>query len=146
MTTLALVWLGILTLLLLYEFFVIMRLFRVKDRGLRQSILDNLDGNKKLSNEIMALERVCQKQEEALKLGLQKTALVRFNPFERLGGEQSYCLAILNNKNSGVVITFLYTKEGVRAYVKEVEGGKGGNIDLSKEEKEAIEKASSLKL
>jgi hypothetical protein len=43
-----------------------------------------------------------------------------------------------------VVLTFLYTKEGVRCYVKEVEKGQGKGVDLSKEEKEAVDKAVKI--
>lgn len=137
------VWLTILTIVLVYVLSVVAKLFAIKDRGLKQAINESIDGNKKLKNELLVLKDVFEKHQTQAQSHFQKTALVRFNPFERLGGEQSYCLAILNQKNHGVVITFLYTKEGVRVYVKEVEQGRARNVDLSKEEKEAIVRATT---
>ena len=68
--------------------------------------------------------------------------MVRFNPFERSGGEQSFVLALLNNLNSGLVINFIYTREGLRTYIKKVKAGKGEKYELSEEEKEAIDKST----
>jgi len=136
-----LVWLVALSLGLLYLLSIFVRVFKTKDRGLKQAILDTLGSNKKLSDGVDQLSQEIKKIQHNLKGAYQKTAIVRFNPFERLGGEQSYCLAVMNQNNSGVVLTFLYTKEGVRAYMKEVVGGEAKGADLSKEEKEAIQKA-----
>lgn len=71
----------------------------------------------------------------------QKIGLVRFNPFGRSGGEQSFVLSLLDRKNNGFIINFMYTHEGMRAYAKKIHEGKGKEYELSGEEKEAIEKA-----
>ena len=72
----------------------------------------------------------------------QKIGLVRFNPFERVGGEQSFVIALLNNLNSGLVINFIYTREGLRTYIKKIREGKGEKYNLSNEEQEAVKKSS----
>jgi len=136
-----LVWLVALSLGVGYLFLILLRIFKTKDRGLKQAILETLGTNQKLINSVEALSADLKKLQHNLKGAFQKTAIVHFNPFERLGGEQSYCLAVINQNNSGIVLTFLYTKEGVRAYMKEVVGGEAKGADLSKEEKEAIHKA-----
>lgn len=71
----------------------------------------------------------------------QKVGLLRFNPFERSGGEQSFVLTLLDNLNNGLVLNFIYTREGLRVYTKKVKEGKGVEYDLTEEEKKAIEKA-----
>jgi len=141
MLIIILVWLVALSLGFIYLFSVLFRVFKTKDRGLRQTILETLGSNTKLKEEIGRLGAELKETQNNLGRAYQKTAIVRFNPFERLGGEQSYCLAVINKNNSGVVLTFLYTKEGVRTYMKEVIGGEAKGADLSKEEKEAIHKA-----
>jgi len=73
---------------------------------------------------------------------LQKFSLIRFNPFEEEGGDQSFVLTILNGKNDGIVISSLYSRSGVRVYAKQVEGGKPAKHQFTKEEKEAIEKSA----
>jgi hypothetical protein len=142
METIILIWLGVLSLIILYSATVIWRLFSIKKRGLKQAIFDSLDGQEKLKKEILSVKEILQKHHLESEKHFHKTALVRFNPFERIGGEQSYCLALLNNQDSGIVLTFLYTKEGVRTYVKEIVQGKGRGVDLSKEEKEALSAAN----
>ncbi len=74
---------------------------------------------------------------------VQRVGLVRFNPFADTGGAQSFTLALLDGYNTGIVMTSLYGRTGNRWYVKEVRGGKGVAIALSKEEESAIKKAIS---
>jgi len=75
------------------------------------------------------------------KFHYQKIGFLRFNPFERVGGEQSFIIALLNQEDSGLILTFLYTREGVRVYAKRVSKGTSEEYGLSAEEKEAIKKA-----
>ena len=75
---------------------------------------------------------------------IQKVGLVRFNPFKELGGDHSFSLAILDGKDSGVVITGLHTRDRTRIYMKEVIMGESKH-DLSSEEKKAVETAHAKK-
>lgn len=67
-----------------------------------------------------------------------KINLTRFNPFNDLGGDQSFILTLLNENNSGAVITSLHNRDLTRIYAKPVKNGEGENSVLSKEEKLAI--------
>lgn len=78
-------------------------------------------------------------------LHLSRIGLVRFNPFSDTGGSQSFTLALLDERNNGLVMTSLYARTGNRWYVKEVHMGAGVNIDLSKEELAAIKRAQLTK-
>ncbi len=69
---------------------------------------------------------------------IQKVGIVRFNPFKQMGGEQSFVLSFLDKNNNGLVVNFIYTREGMRIYSKEVEFGKGKKYPLSNEEKKAV--------
>ncbi|MCE5314115.1 MAG: DUF4446 family protein [Armatimonadota bacterium] len=75
--------------------------------------------------------------EEAISKCLQKTSVVRFNAFEDVGGEQSFALSLLDNTNSGVVISSLYGRQDSRMYVKNIVNGEGERA-LSEEEQRAI--------
>lgn len=75
-------------------------------------------------------------------LHIQKIGLIRFNPFERSGGDKSFVISFLNHENSGIVINFIYTRDGLRVYSKKVKDGKGEEYNLSEEEKKAIEKSN----
>ncbi len=72
---------------------------------------------------------------------IQKVAIIRFNPFDDLGGDQSFSLAMLNSDNDGIVLTSLHNRDNTRVYAKPVKSAKGDNITLSQEEKNAILKA-----
>jgi hypothetical protein len=69
-----------------------------------------------------------------------KVNILRFNPFEDIGGDQSFVLAILNDDNNGAIITSLHNRDITRIYAKPIKNGQGDNITLSKEEKLAIVK------
>src|SRR3990167_4358068 len=72
---------------------------------------------------------------------LQKVGVMRFNPFSDTGGDQSFILALLNGQDSGIVLTSLHSRGITSWYAKNVHQGKGIDLELSKEEKEAIKKA-----
>ena len=75
---------------------------------------------------------------------IQKTGVVRFNPFNDIGGNQSFVIALLDDKNNGFVISSLFVKEGNRVYAKAIRDGKSDHL-LSEEEKEAINRAMGSK-
>src|SRR3989344_3331232 len=71
---------------------------------------------------------------------IRKVGFIRFNPFTNTGGDQSFALALLDGNKNGVIISSLYTREGVRVYAKEVAGGTSKH-PLSDEERQALERA-----
>ncbi|PJA86948.1 MAG: hypothetical protein CO141_02020 [Candidatus Moranbacteria bacterium CG_4_9_14_3_um_filter_42_9] len=73
--------------------------------------------------------------------GLHKVALIRFNPFKELGGDQSFSIALLNGKNNGIVISSLHTREGTRVYSKAIAGGKAEKYPLTEEEEQVVKNA-----
>ncbi len=75
---------------------------------------------------------------------IQKVGLVRFNPFSELGGDHSFCLAILDDRDTGVVITGLHTRDRTRVYMKDIKNGKS-SLELSAEEKKAVVNAQKSK-
>lgn len=73
---------------------------------------------------------------------LTKHALIRFNPFEDTGGDQSFALSLLDGENNGIVISSLHSRGGTRIYAKQVSAAKPTSHPFSKEEKEVVEKAA----
>jgi hypothetical protein len=78
--------------------------------------------------------------EDISKITIQKTGIVRFNPFNQMGGNQSFVIALLDSENNGFVISSLFVQEGNRVYAKAIKQGKSDHL-LSEEEKEAINRA-----
>ncbi len=71
---------------------------------------------------------------------VQKVGLIRFNPFQETGGDHSFSIALLDGKDTGVVLTGLHTRERTRVYAKSIKRGKSEH-ELSNEEKKAFTKA-----
>ena len=104
---------------------------------------------KEILSYFKSLERNFEKLSEDLenlkkesKFSIQKVGIVRFNPFAEVGSDQSFSIALLDGKNSGIVITSLYSREGNRVYGKPIKNGQS-QYSLSKEERKAIEKAKT---
>jgi hypothetical protein len=103
------------------------------------SVLEKLVKEHDLTKkEIVSLQDRIGLLEEKSFINIQKTGLIHFNPFQDTGGEQSFILALLNAHDSGVVISGLYARSGMRWYVKEVTHGKGKDHELSEEEKKVV--------
>ena len=71
---------------------------------------------------------------------IQKIGIVRYNAFKDTGSDLSFALAMLDEKNNGVVLNGIYSREMSNIYAKPVENGKS-TYTISEEEKEAIQKA-----
>ena len=69
-------------------------------------------------------------------------ALVRYDAYNELSGQQSSSLALLDEHRSGVVLTSIVHRDQARIYVKQVTGGES-EIQLSPEEQEAVDTALS---
>jgi hypothetical protein len=72
----------------------------------------------------------------------QRVGLVRFNPFEDTGGNQSFALALLDGEGNGWVLSSLHARNGTRVYAKAIRGGRSDGA-LSDEETAAIKQASA---
>lgn len=112
--------------------------------GLKE-VLDNL-----LNDQTMTKKRLTESEQEIsemtklIRTHIQKVGIARYNPFSDTGGSQSFSLVLLDGHDNGIVMTSLYARTGNRWYVKEIRGGKGINLELSKEEALAIRKAQPM--
>lgn len=71
---------------------------------------------------------------------IQKIGIVRYNAFQDTGSDLSFALALLDEKNNGVVLNGIYSREMSNIYAKPVENGKS-KYTISEEENLAIQKA-----
>ena len=132
---------------LTYFFFHLSRHYNMLLKGTSQrslqKILDTLLYQINLAKkDIVTLQAQYATMEKQGKLHIQKIGLLRFNPFKDTGGDQSFILAFLDGKETGVVISGLYSRAGTRWYAKKIRNGKGVEYELSDEEKKAIKEAT----
>ncbi len=95
---------------------------------------------KKAEGNIKDLFKLSEYLEKMASKSIQRVGVVRFNPFKETGGDQSFCIALLDSNDNGLVISSLFTRQGTRIYAKPIKKGKS-QYQLSKEELEAIKKA-----
>ncbi len=107
-------------------------------KNIEELILAHSKNLKLLDKDIQELYNISNQINNLAGRGLHKFALIRFNPFKDVGGDQSFSLALLNGKNDGITISSLFTREGARIYSKSIIGGVSQKHPLTEEEKEAI--------
>ncbi|HEX2755899.1 MAG TPA: DUF4446 family protein [Candidatus Limnocylindrales bacterium] len=73
---------------------------------------------------------------------IQRVGLVRFNPFEDTGGNQSFALALTDAAGNGFIVSSLHSRTGTRVYAKAVSAGRSDGA-LSQEETEALRLAQA---
>jgi Flp pilus assembly protein TadB len=78
--------------------------------------------------------------EAAQRKAFQRVGLVRYNPFEETGGNQSFALALLDAAGDGWVLSSLHARSGTRVYAKTIKAGRA-DVGLSAEETAAITRA-----
>lgn len=112
-----------------------------------ETLLENHEKSLKLlDKDIQELYNISNQINALAFKGLHKIGTVRFNPFNDVGGDQSFAIAFLNGKDSGLVISSLYTREGTRVYSKSIINGESEKYPLTDEEKKAISIAKGQKM
>lgn len=67
-------------------------------------------------------------------------ALIRYDAYNELSGQQSMSIALLDERRSGVVLTCIHHRDQARVYAKQVWEGQG-ELELSPEEAQAVSTA-----
>jgi hypothetical protein len=67
-------------------------------------------------------------------------ALVRYDAYGEMSGQQSSSLALLDTHRSGVVVSSIHHRDSARVYFKQIVAG-SAELELSPEEQEAVRQA-----
>lgn len=70
----------------------------------------------------------------------QKMGIIKYDAFRQMGGQLSFCLALLNENNDGFILNSVHSSDGCYSYTKEIKNGECA-ISLGEEEKQALEMA-----
>lgn len=87
----------------------------------------------KLNNEINNIKSVQLKT-------MQKIGIIKYNSFRELGGNLSFVLTLLDEKNNGFMINAMHTREGCYTYLKQVDNGEVA-VQISEDERKSLAKA-----
>lgn len=91
----------------------------------------------KNNEEILAY---CNRIEKEKMKCIQKIGIVRYSAFKDVGSDLSFALAMLDDKNTGVVLNGIYASDSSNIYAKPIVNGKS-KYTITEEEKQAIEQA-----
>ncbi len=117
-------------------------LTRGEDGDLEGVLGAHLDKVYTLGREVERLTARTGALETTVPRAFQRVGLVRFNPFEDTGGNQSFALALLDADGNGWVLSSLHARSGTRVYAKVISGGRAEGA-LSEEEGAAVRQATA---
>src|SRR3989344_3257935 len=141
--------LGVLNIILLAIFFWQFRVYQKRQNelvkgeeipNLAEIVLKHKKTLATHNKNLKELGKILEELVESNRFNVQKTGLVRFNPFAEAGGNMSFTLALLDGNDNGIVISSLHAREGTRIYGKSIANGKS-EYHLTEEEKLAINNA-----
>jgi hypothetical protein len=114
------------------------RLTRGADGANLDAVLDaHLDKVFAVARELDELSARSAVMEAAGRRAIQRVGLVRFNPFEDTGGNQSFAMALTDAAGNGFIVSSLHSRTGTRLYAKAIVEGRS-DAALSEEEQEAL--------
>lgn len=109
-----------------------------KDAGsLEQDIAALFEDNKSLNEIAEKNKKDIRTLYKNMESAFQKMGLVRYDAFNQMGGQLSFCLALLDENNNGFIVNSVHSTEGCYSYTKEIKRGES-SISLGKEEEEAL--------
>ena len=109
-------------------------------KSLEQNIAGLYDDNKYIKQEAEKNRKDIKEIQKRMEYCYQKLGVVKYDAFSQMGGQLSFCLALLNEKDDGFILNSVQSSEGCYTYTKEVKKGECA-ITLGEEEKKALDQA-----
>ena len=109
-------------------------------KSLEQEIEGLYDDNDYIKQEAEKNRKDIKDIQKKLEYCYQKLGIVKYDAFSQMGGQLSFCLALLNEKDDGFILNSVQSSEGCYTYTKEVKKGECA-ITLGEEEKKALDQA-----
>lgn len=139
-------WLLVLTILFIRFYFFYSRLNRKGKKESLIAVIDAvLDAEKANKKAIEQLSKQYDTLVNEVSFHIQKVGMLRFNPFNDTGGDQSFVVALLDAHDTGIIISSYHTRSGTRWYAKNVKKGKGIEHELSVDEQKAMQGAKVIR-
>lgn len=128
----------------------VMRLERRFEKFMRGKNAQSLETT--MTDLISAVETIHEQQAVAekhrdllahqIRQSVRGVGLIRFNPFKDSGSNQSFALALIDEKGDGALISTLFSRERMSVFAKPLKNF-SSEYELSSEEVKAVAKAQS---
>ena len=109
----------------------------VEGASLHDLLAGNASAVERASERMSDIEAMHGLLDERTRRSLQHIGMVRFNPFDDTGSDQSFAIALLDDRRDGVVISSLHGRANTRLFAKPVSDGSSTH-NLSDEEAQAL--------
>lgn len=107
-------------------------------KSLEQEIVGLFEDNKFIKNSVEKNRKDIRILYKNFESAFQKFGLVKYDAFNQMGGQLSFCIALLDENNNGFILNSVHSAEGCYSYTKEIKNGVSG-ISLGNEEKQALD-------
>ncbi len=121
-----------------YDFF--MGTNRRPSHNLEMKLEKYYKNSKEIEGKYGKLLDMVTDMDKTMKSNIQKVGLVRYNPFEEMGGNLCFALALLDGEDNGVVLNGIHSRTGSFTYAKPIQMGVSIYM-LSEEEIKAVQMA-----
>ena len=111
-------------------------------RDISEDIQNYMDRIIDLEAALSETNTYCKQINKQVEGCIQKVGVVRYNAYKDSGSNLSFAVALLDEKNNGVVFNGIYSREMSNIYAKPIEDGKSEYM-MTEEENEAVLKAMS---
>jgi ABC-type multidrug transport system fused ATPase/permease subunit len=110
--------------------------------NLEEMLLERLDSIEVAKDRSEKALEECKRLEIKMKDCIQKVAIMRYKAFENVGSDLSFSIAMLDDKNDGLILTGIYGRQESTTYAKPIDKGIS-RYDLSEEELYVLSEASN---
>lgn len=112
------------------------------NKNLEEMLLERIDSIEETKEKSEKALNECKNLEIKMKECIQKVAIMRYKAFEDVGSDLSFSIAMLDDKNDGVILTGIYGRQESTTYAKPIDKGIS-RYDLSEEELCVLNEASN---
>lgn len=106
-------------------------------KSLEKDIAELFEDNKLLKSSAEKNKKDIRILYKKAEIAYQKMGLVKYDAFNQMGGQLSFCLALLDENDNGFILNSVHSTEGCYSYTKEIKNGEC-KISLGQEEAEAL--------
>ncbi len=115
----------------------------VEGADLEKMVMEHVEKIGEAKKEQKRIREDVDKFKNLIGKAITRIAIVRYNAFRDDSSELSYCIALLDEDNTGVIISTVNGREITRSYAKAIVHGACQNYKLTKEEEQALREAAA---
>lgn len=109
--------------------------------SLENMLSDHSDKMRRIGEVQRSTDEEITQIKNLLDKAITRVAMVRFDAFEDVSSDLSYCVALLDNNNTGIIISGINGREEARTYAKPIINGESVQYKLTKEEEKVLQEA-----